>query len=191
MLAESVLSLNERSREQIDEVLKAIGWRNKIIHHSGHIPQSVPAAEVKDAIYSMLDLALTLGRKRDKLRAEPEMEIISTVIAERFQCPRPEIEVLKYHEISATFSFWTQAPSYLQKIGSPLPAEDKIPDQDGLQQIIEGLESEIKKRDRYFEAQKHLSAKFLRGIIATVVFAAFEKGEWKHMPEATSQKLVR
>lgn len=195
LLAESVLSPNEGSREQINKVLKAISWRNKIIHHSGHIPQSVPAAEVKDAIYAMLSLSLTLGRKRDKLRAEPEMGKISTVIAERFSCPRPEIEILKYHEISATFSFSSGTPSYLQKIGSPmpigslLPADDKIPSQDGLQQIVEGLEAEIKKRDRYFDARKHLSAKFQRGYIGAVVFATFEKGEWKHMPaEPTSER---
>jgi hypothetical protein len=48
--------------------------------------------------------------------------------------------------------------------------------------LVEGLESEIKKRDGYFKARKHLSAKFQRGYIGTVVFATFEKGEWKHMP---------
>jgi hypothetical protein len=130
----------------------------------------------------MLDLSLAVGRKRDKLKAEPEMERISSVVAERFQCPRPEIEVLKYHEISATFSFRSGAPSYLHKIGSPPPADDEIPNQDGLQQIVEGLESEIKKRDRYFEARKHLAAKFQRGFIGAFDFAIFEKGEWKHMP---------
>ena len=85
---------------------------------------------------------------------------MTATIAELFRCPRPQIEVLKYHEMSATFSFRSKGPSYLREIRSPPPADDKIPDQDGLQQIIEGLESEIKKRDRYFEARKHLSAKF-------------------------------
>jgi hypothetical protein len=188
LFAESLLSLNERSKEQVDKVLKAITWRNKIIHASGHIPESVPDEDVKEAIYSMLNLSLTLGRKRDKLRAEPEMEKVSAAIAELFQCPRPEMEALKYHEISANFSFRSKTPSYLQKIEPGLPADDKVPDQDGLQQIIEGLESEIRKRDRYFEARKHLSAKFQRGFVGPVVFAFFEKGVWKHMVEPTAEK---
>jgi hypothetical protein len=185
LLADSLLSWNEQSNERIDKVLKAINWRNKIIHHNGHIPQSASPEEVKSAIYSMLNLALTLGRKRDNLRAEPEMEKISVTLAERFRCPRPQIEVMKYHEVSATFSFPSETPLYLRKIEPSLPADDKIPDQAGLQQIIDGLESEIKKRDRYFEARKHLSAKFQRGIIGAVAFATFEKGEWKHMGAAS------
>jgi hypothetical protein len=188
LLAESILSLGERKKEQIDNVLKAITWRNKIIHDSGHLPESVPDQEIRDAIYSMLNLSLTLGRKRDMLRAEPEMEKISTDIAGRFQCPRPEIEISKYHEISATFSFRGGAPLLLRKIGSPLPEDEKIPDQEGLQKIVEGLESELKKRDRYFEARKHLSAKFQRGYIGTVVFALFEKGVWMPMAEPPAEK---
>jgi hypothetical protein len=183
LLTDSLLPFDDRSRQRLDKVLKGIRWRNKIIHHSGHIPPSVPAEEVKDAIYAMLSLALTLGSKRDELRAEPEMERISAAIAAQFQCPRPEIEVMKYHGIAATFSFQSKAPLYLRAIGRSLPADDKIPDQDGLQRIVDGLASSLRERDPYFHAKKHLSAKFQRGMIGGFVFASFEKGVWEHMTE--------
>jgi hypothetical protein len=54
------------------------------------------------------------------------MEEIYTIMAQWFQCPPPEIEVSKCHGFSATFSFRSGAPSYLRKIGSPLPEDDKI-----------------------------------------------------------------
>jgi hypothetical protein len=183
LLADSLLSFNDGSRQRLDQVLKGIRWRNKIIHHSGHIPPSVPADEVKDTIYAMLNLALTLGSKRDELRAEPEMEKISAAMASQFQCPRPEIQVMKYHGIAATFSFQSKAPLYLRAVGRSLPEDDKIPDQNGLQQIVDGLASKLKERDPYFDTKKHLSAKFQRGMIGGFVFANFEKGVWKHMTE--------
>lgn len=183
LLIDSLLSFNDRSRGRLDEVLKGIGWRNKIIHHDGHIPSSVPAEGVRDAIYAMLNLALILGRKRDELRAEPEVQKISAAIAERFRCPQPEVEVLRYHEISATFSYQTRASSYLRPLGSPPPTEHDIPDQAGLQVIVDGLAARLQERDPYFDVKKHLSAKFQRGMIGAFVFATFEKGEWKRMTE--------
>jgi hypothetical protein len=141
-----------------------------------------PQKMYKDAIYAMLNLALTLGSKRDELRAEPEMENISAAIAGQFQCPRPEIQVMKYHAISAVFSYQSKASLYLRAVGSSLPTDDKIPDQVALQQIVDGLASKLKGRDRYFDTKQHLSAKFQRGVIGGSVFATFEKGAWEHTP---------
>jgi len=184
LIVDSMLTYNEGRVAELDKVLQAIRLRNGIIHKTGHLDPSVPREEAHDAIYAMLNLALTLGRKREKLKAEPEMEGIAKAIAGNFHCPSPEIEVLKYHEVSATFSFQSKVPMYLRAIGSPLPADDKIPDQDGLQEIIDGLASKLKERDSYFDVKRHLSAKFQRGALAPVVFATFEKGQWTHMVES-------
>jgi len=169
---------------QLDKVLQAIRLRNGIIHKTGHIDPSVPREEVHDATYAMLNLALTLGRKREKLRAEPEIEQIAKAIADNFHCPSPEIEVLKYHEVSATFSFRSKTPPYLRAISSSLSTDETIPDQDGLQDIIGGLAAKLKERDSYFDLKRHLLAKFQTGTLGDpFVFATFEKGEWNHMAE--------
>jgi hypothetical protein len=183
LLTDSLLLYSDRNREQLDKVLKGIGWRNKIIHQNGHIPSSVPVQDVREAIYEMLNLSLTLSRRRDELRAEPVMERIGEAIAGSFHCPNPEIKILKYHEILATFTFQSKTPMYMRALESNLPADDKLPDHAGLQQIVEGLSSKLNERDQYFDSKKHLSAKFQRGIIGPFVFATFEKGEWKYMPE--------
>jgi hypothetical protein len=183
LLTDPLLSYDDRNRHQMDRVLKGIGWRNKIIHDNGHIPSSVPAEDVREAIYEMLNLSLSLSRRRDELRAEPAMKRIGEAVAESYHCPNPEIKVLKHHEVSATFTFQSKTPTYLRALGSALPSEDKIPDRAGLQQIVDGLSSKLKERDQYFESGKHLSAKFQRGIIDPFVFATVEKGQWKYMPE--------
>jgi len=183
LLTDSLLLHSDRNSQQLDKVLKGIGWRNKIIHHNGHIPSSVPVEDVREAVCEMLNLSLTLSRRRDELRAEPVMERIGEAIARSFHCPSPEIKVLKYHEISATFTFHGKVPTYMRALGSNLPAEDKIPDRADLQQIVEVLSSKLKERDRYFESKKHLSAKFQRGILGPFVFATLEKGKWKYTPE--------
>ena len=73
LLVDSIFAHNERSGLRLDKVLQAINWRNKIIHHTGHIPSSVPTDEARDCIYAMLNLSLKLGEKREKLRVEPEL----------------------------------------------------------------------------------------------------------------------
>jgi hypothetical protein len=190
LLADSILTHKEGNRAQLDKVLKAINWRNKIIHHTGHLPPSVPTEEVKDSIYAMLNLALALGRKREKLQAEPEAERISDTVAEHFHCPAPQIEILKYHKVSVTFSFPTGSQLYRLALGAPKTPEIKVPDQEGLQQIVNELESKLKGRDRYFDPTKHLSVSFKRGVLGGVVFAAFEKGEWKHTASEPDSKSV-
>lgn len=172
----------------MDKVLKAINWRNKIVHRTGHLDPSVPSEEVHDAVYEMLNLALALGRKREKLRAEPEVEDISKAIGEHFDCPIPEIEVLNYHEISATFSFPSLASAYLRPFRTTKTPETKIPDQEGLQRIVNELGLKLIARDPRFDPKKHLSVTFQRGVIAGKAFAILGKGVWQQVPIETDTK---
>jgi hypothetical protein len=190
LVVSSILSHSERNTSQIDKVLRAINWRNKIVHRTGHLDPSVPSEEVHDAVYEMLNLALALGRKREKLRAEPEVEEISKAIREQFDCPSPEIEVLKYHEISTTFSFPSEVSAYLRPFGATKTSETKIPDQEGLQRIVSELGLKLKARDPRFDPKKHLSVTFQHGLLARKVFATLEKGEWKQPPIETGSKIA-
>jgi hypothetical protein len=181
LIVDSMLTYDERRDAQVDKVLQAIKLRNGIIHKTGHLDPSVPLEEVQDVISAMLNLALTLSRKKEKIKAEPEVRQIAEAIATDFNCPKPEIEILKHHEVSATFSFHGKTPLYLRAIGRSLPVDDKIPDEKGLKEIIKSLASKLKERDSYFDVKKHLTAKFQTGVLGPVVFATFEKGQWKYI----------
>jgi hypothetical protein len=182
LLADSIFAHNERSGLQLEKVLKAINWRNKIIHRTGHIPSSVAAEEAKDCIHAMLNFSLRLADKREKLRAEPELGELSRAIANQFDCPAPEVDALKYHGIAASFTFY--GPGILRSIMSPSIPEKKIPDRGGLQRIVGELGSRLKKRDQRFEPTKHLSVIFKRGY--DTVFASFENGLWRYPTEGSS-----
>jgi hypothetical protein len=190
LIVDSILTHDERHRAQLDKVLKAINLRNGIVHRTGNLDPSVSIKEVRDAVYATLDLALALGRKREKLRAEPEVDKISRAIGEKFHCPYPQIEVLKYHEISVIFSFPSEAAAYLRPLGASQIAETKIPDQERLQEIVNELEAQLKSRDSRFDAQKHLSVAFERGLVAGRAFANLQKGEWKHAASEPNSKLT-
>jgi hypothetical protein len=183
LILDPILTYDERSRAQLDKVLKAINLRNAIVHKTGHLDPSVPVEEVHDSVYAMLNLALTLGRKREKLKGEPALEQISIAIADRFQCPRPEIETLKHHEVSVTFSFPSEVSLYLRPLGSPEAPDIKVPDRQGLQAIINEIELRLKELDPYFDPKKHLSVSFKRGVLGGTLFATFEKGTWNPLSE--------
>ncbi len=190
LILNSILSHNEWSTPQVDKVLKAINWRNKIVHRTGRLDPSVPSEEVHDAVYEMLNLALALGRKREKLRTAPEVQEISRAIGNQFDCPNPEIEILRYHEISATFSFPSEGSAYLRPFGATKAPETKIPNREGLQRIVNELGLKLKARDPRFDPKKHLSVTFQRGLLAGKVFATLEKGEWKQPPIETDSKIA-
>jgi hypothetical protein len=176
LLVDSIFGRNERSGLRLDKVLQAINWRNKIIHHTGHIPSSVPADEVRECIYAMLTLSLRLGEKREKLLVEPELEELSRNIASQFDCPMPEIDALRYHKVAVSFTFY--GSGILRPILAPPTPEKKIPDRAGLEQIVNELGSRLKRRDKRFDPTKHLSVVFKRGF--DTVFASFENGKWTY-----------
>lgn len=174
LLVDTIFPFNERGGLNLDKVLQAINWRNKIIHHTGHIPSSVPTDEVRGCVYAMLNLSLRLADKREKLRVEPELGELARAIANEFDCPTPEIDALKYHKIAVNFTFY--AGAMLRSLYPPAIPEKKIPDRVGLQHIVDELESRLKKRDQFFDSTKHLSVTSKRGLDA--VFASFENGQW-------------
>lgn len=71
LLLEIILSADDLKAVDGERVRAGIGWRNKAVHESGHLPD-VPEKEIRQVIVAVLTLALRLGQKRDEIIATPE-----------------------------------------------------------------------------------------------------------------------
>jgi hypothetical protein len=176
LILDLIFTAEERSKAELDSVLRAIGWRNKIIHGTGHLPFSVPSQEVHDCVFAMLKLALRLAERRERLRIEPEMKEIAREVAMKFNTPEPSIEVLKYHKVKVTFSYLGKAALYFRPKGVPATPPPSPPNEEGLRQIVNDLGLRLRARDGGFEPSKHLSVVFEHNL--GQVFASFQNGDW-------------
>ena len=180
----------ERRKADLDSVLKAIRWRNGIIHNTGRLPETVPNQEVHDCTYAMLNLSLRLAERRERLRVEPEVRQLGNALAEKTKCPVPTIEILKYHRVKTSFTYFDDSPPYLRPLGMPVLPAAPIPDVNTMREIIEELELKLKARDPWFRERQHLSAVFQH--YPDRVFALFENGELKKVESpAPAPALMR
>jgi hypothetical protein len=170
LVLELIFTPDERKEAKLESVLKAIKWRNGIIHKTGHLPVSTPEQEIKDCIYAMLNLSLQLAERREKLRVEPELHELARRVGEKFKVPIPTIDALMYHCIRVKFDFPGHNLLFPHK-ATPVP----IPNAEIMRKIVGELELMLKVRDPMFNAAKHLAVFF--GRYPDVVFASLENGE--------------
>ena len=129
---------------KINDILILIGWRNKIIHKSGHI-KGVKEKEIHKKISSAFYLIQLLARKRDLIILTPEIQAISNQIKEKYDTVVPNINLFERHRVTVTFTVIFE---------KGLPNKNKFID---MQKFIT---SKFIKRDSHFIPEKHLIIKY-------------------------------
>jgi hypothetical protein len=159
VLLDLVLSPDELNNVRVSEVLKAVNWRNGIVHKTGHLPLSLSDDEATDAIFATLELALFLSRRRDEIAATPELQELSQAISSAHKLPVPTIQPSWSHRVSVSFrSFLSQA----------------LPSEAGMLEVIQDLCTRLNKRDKRFVPEDHLHVTF--GGLLGGVRAIWSKG---------------
>jgi len=169
VLLDLILSPDELANVRVGEVLKAVNWRNGIIHKTGHLPLGLPDQEARDSIFATLELALFLSRRRDEIAATPELQELAQAISSTHKVSVPTIQPSWSHRVSVSFrSFLSQT----------------LPSEAGMLQIIQDLCTRLKNRDKRFVPEDHLHATF--GGLLGGVRAVWSKGRLEVFPPPIS-----
>ncbi len=131
---------------EFNKVLATINWRNEIIHKSGHLPQSLPEANIREYISSVLQLVFLLSGERNQIETMPEMQGIGMELSKRTSAPFPNIRVVGKHKVIMEFNIF------------PIPAD--FPGPDKLEEIAQEAVKLLSKRDKRFKAEEHLYIRF-------------------------------
>lgn len=95
----------EAAETDLAAVLKTIGWRNKVAHQSGYLPDGVPERTIREGISAVLRLAFKLAMRRDSLEREPGLRQLAEEIAAKFSIRSPTIEWHLGHRYTVHFRF--------------------------------------------------------------------------------------
>ena len=145
LLLELTLNPNDLKVIRIGEILKAISWRNKIVHETGHLPATVSEDEISDCIMSVLYAAHSLSRKRDEIVAAPELGELAQAIAEAWTVPVPRLIIAGRHRVICQFVFFLS---------------HEFPDEANMTRIVEELSQRLEQRDLRFRREEHLYVSF-------------------------------
>ncbi len=160
LLLEIVLSKDDLKAIDGDRVRAGIGWRNKAVHETGHLPE-VQEKEVRQVIIAVLTLALRLGQKRDETMATPENREIAELIAGKHAVPPPAVIVLAGRIKAVRFRFFFDVA---------------FPSEEQMRAIVPDLAAEFAARDPRFRPNEHLHVWFEQ---FTTVVALWTAGELK------------
>lgn len=106
----------EATSADLAAVLKTIGWRNKIAHQSGYLPDGVPETTIREGITAVVLLSQSLARKRDSLDREPALQRLSQDIAARCAVRAPRIEWTPRHSYTVRLSFFLDAAPAMDRL---------------------------------------------------------------------------
>jgi hypothetical protein len=169
VLLDLILSPDELKNVRVGEVLKAVKWRNGIIHKTGHLPPGLSDQEARHAIVATLELALFLSHRRDEIAAMPELQELAQGISSTHKLPVPTIQPSSSHRVSVSFrSFLSQG----------------LPSEAGMLGVIQDLCARLKKRDKRFVPEDHLHVTF--GGLLGGVRAVWSKGRLEVFPPPIS-----
>jgi hypothetical protein len=169
VLLDLILSPDELNNVRVGEVLKAVNWRNGIIHKTGHLPPGLSDQEARDPIFATLELALFLSRRRDEIAATPELQELARAISSTHKLSVPTIQPSWSHRVSVSFrSFLSQA----------------LPSEVGMLEVIQDLCTRLRKRDKRFVPADHLHVTF--GGLLGGVRAVWSKGRLEVFPPPVS-----
>jgi hypothetical protein len=146
------LTLDAGDLQAIDlnRVLTAVRWRNRVVHRTGHLPEGITDEEKTKVIVAVLDLVEKLARQELHISASPEMRAIADKIRERYQdLPFPSIYVLGQHRVLARFQ------DSLPRFNYELPARDR------LEAAVADVVAQLSERDQRFKVERHLVVQFL------------------------------
>lgn len=146
-LLDLVLVPDDLKQIELENVLKAIGWRNDIVHKKGKLRKDLSEKDIEQKIVSVLSLALILGSKRDHIKNSPMFQQLSTMLADKFKFTQPDILQVRKHEFIIEFDFLEfQLPSDIQQVLNDVATEAK---------------SFLTSHDSRFDPKEHLEIRFM------------------------------
>lgn len=145
-LLDLTLSKESLKRVNIESVLQAIKWRNKIVHKYGHLPSGVSNNDLEQAIYDTLNLIYILARERNQITAEPSLIDISEKVAKKYNIPTPTILL----------------PGPKHKINVEIYFLFETPDKKIFKAICEDFIEIFKNKDPRFNESEHLLVTFIK-----------------------------
>ena len=133
---------------KLDQVLKAVTWRNNIVHKTGQLPTDVPVETVREHIEAVLDLARTLAELYVNTSAAPDREKIAEKLKSNWsgRILWPQLWIKPWHKVYAEVGC---------DIGDPLT-------EDEMKAIAEELGGYLKARDKRFDPTSDLQVNFTR-----------------------------
>ncbi len=161
------LPAKELEQLHLDEVQKAIGWRNKIIHSTGRLPRDVPPETIAEAIVCVLALALYLGDKRRNLLSAPAIRAIEEDVRTSHGVDTCSIRSLDHHAFAVECRYWSSCPS-----------------SEKMTETVVGLGTRLKTLDARFVPEEHLTVTF-EGVLGGA-FARWNKGSLETIPGTAS-----
>jgi len=162
-----MLSPSEIREAKLEDVLRAVTWRNHIVHETGRLPDTIAEDSLTGAIWATLELAQTLGSKKFDLESTPEANTLASKISEIHKVTVREVRILSNHRFSLSIH---------TGVGPTLHSDELLA-------IVDGVKAICCTRDSRFNPETHLLIKFLRGLMGP--YAIWSNGKLEMLPKAT------
>lgn len=142
------LCLHSEDIKQVEfnNVIKAIRWRNHVIHRTGHLPKNLPESTIYQNINSILNLVFLLAHRRNQIDISPDMQQIGKNISEKHKAPIPNIWLVDRHRFLVEFVFYV------------IPSN--FPEAQVLENLALETSTQLSARDRRFNPQEHLYIRY-------------------------------
>jgi hypothetical protein len=98
LLLPLLLKAKDFERVSLDDVVRTIGYRNKIAHEVGNLPAGVPDDTIRTGISAVLRLSMRLAFERDRLERKPELDRLGGEIRTAFGLPEAKVYAVDRHE---------------------------------------------------------------------------------------------
>lgn len=135
--------------ELINKVLKAIEWRNDVVHDSGRLPTGLTEQTIREGITSVLGLAMYIAIKRDELAGEPRMRTVVAKLSKEwgfsFSGPMPSLIAHGQHRVTANINYISPR---------------SIPNVDQMKAMVDQIATLLAEEDPGFDKNRHLTVKF-------------------------------
>jgi hypothetical protein len=135
----------ELAQSRIDQVTRAVKFRNGIVHKSGHLPGGVGEEIIRESVSAVLGLASRLAAKRDHLRLAPSLQKLAEETAAELGVRVPTLNALLRHHDTAEFQ---------------LGFAGALADDEHLVKIVFTLANKLSAIDPRFDRDRHLVATF-------------------------------
>lgn len=131
---------------KLDHVLRAVTWRNHIVHRTGQLPSHVPVKTVREHIDAVLDLARTLAELYVNTSASQDRTVIGDKLKANWsgRILWPSLWIKPWHKVSAEIGC---------NVGGSLTEGE-------MKAIAEELGGYLKARDKRFDPIKDLHVNF-------------------------------
>ena len=120
----------------LDDVLKAVGWRNGIVHRTGQLPPEVPTEVVREVINAVLHLARMLAELHVDVLALPDRKKIGEAVRKSWS--------RRISWLRIWIKPWHRVEVEVECFGDTLSREE-------MRRIAEDLGTHLKARDPRFD----------------------------------------